>query len=61
MLKDEDGYYGIVMTDICKARFLKLLKQYKNIDILYNGPSFIDFLNNKDIKAELINPLEVYF
>ena len=60
-LGDEEGTYGIVATPLSKKEFEKLVEEYKATDEYYNNEDLIEFLKEKGIKAELIEPEEVYF
>jgi hypothetical protein len=61
LLRDEENNYGVILADTSEEAFLKHLNKYKLIDEAYNVPSFIFFLNNEGVKAEVINQIEIYF
>jgi len=60
-LVDGDGEYGIVKVALSKKEFKKLLDEYRESDPDYDNEGLIEFLKEKGIEAELINPEEVYF
>ena len=60
-LTDEEGSYGIVATSLSREEFEKLVEEYKATDEYYNNEDLIEFLKEKGIEAELIEPEEVYF
>jgi len=60
-LVDGDGEYGIVKVALSKEEFEKLLDEYRESDPDYDNEGLIEFLKEKGIEAELINPEEVYF
>jgi len=39
----------------------KLLHQYRKEDENYDDLGWLDFLNKKGIKAEIVDPIEIYF
>jgi len=60
-LVDGDGEYGIVKVALSKKEFEKLLDEYRESDPDYDNEGLIEFLKEKGIEAELINPEEIYF